>query len=78
MKKMCFEESIAKLESIVRTLEGGDLTLDESLAAFEEAIGLIKVCNEKLETAERKVKMLTISADGELEEKSFDLENDEA
>lgn len=78
MKKMSFEESITRLEDIVRSLEEENLSLDDSLSAFEEAIGLAKVCNEALENAERKVKLLVESADGAVSEKSFDIDTDEA
>ena len=77
-KNMTFEESISKLEGIVKMLEDGNLSLDESLSSFEEAIGLVKVCNEKLESAQRRVKVVVESADGIVNEKPFDLESDEA
>ena len=78
MKKMSFEESIVRLEDIVRSLEDGNLSLDESLSAFEEAIGLVKVCNEALENAERRVKLLVESVEGNMTEKPFDVNTDEA
>lgn len=53
-----FETALARLEEIVRKLEQGDITLDASLAAFEEGIGLVRFCNDKLEHAEQKVKIL--------------------
>lgn len=77
MKKMSFEESVTRLEDIVKALEEGKLSLDDSLSAFEEAIGLVKVCNEKLENAERKVKLLVESADGAVTDKPFDMIGDE-
>lgn len=77
-KKMSFEESVARLEDIVKRLEGGNMSLDESLSAFEEAIGLVKTCNEKLENAERKVRLLVESADGTVTDAPFDLKDDEA
>ena len=78
MKKMSFEESVLRLENIVKSLEEGNLSLDDSLSAFEEAIGLVKICNEALENAERKVKLLIESADGTVTEKPFDVDTDEA
>jgi 5-methyltetrahydrofolate--homocysteine methyltransferase len=50
------------------------LTLDESLATFEEAVKLIKVCNEKINSAEQKVKMLIQNADGSVSDAPFDVE----
>ena len=68
---MSFESALARLESIVRMLEGGNAPLDESLSVFEEGIALVKMCNEKLEAAEQKIKILTKSEDGELVESDF-------
>ena len=77
MKDMNFEEAMAKLDSEVKRLESGNMTLDESIAAYEEAIKLIRTCNEKLESAERRVRILTESADGSISDLPFDL-GDEA
>lgn len=76
-KDMKFEEAMQLLEDTVRKLESGTLSLDESLAAFEEAVGLVKLCNERLEDAEQKVRILTASAGGEITDLPFDLKNDE-
>tara|TARA_Y100001935_G_C16956878_1_gene337464 strand:- start:362 stop:571 length:210 start_codon:yes stop_codon:yes gene_type:complete len=62
-----FEESIKELEKIVKDLEDGEPSLDESLKSFEKGITLIKVCQKELESAENKIKELT--EDGEI--KSF-------
>ena len=53
-----FEEEITQLENIVRQLEGGSCTLEESLGLFEKGIKLSKSCNEMLEKAEKKVNVL--------------------
>ena len=58
-----FEESIKELEKIVKTLEEGEPSLDESLKKFEKGISLIKVFQKELESAENKIKELT--EDGE-------------
>ena len=60
MKKdasMNFEDAISELERITRELESGALSLDQSLESYERAVSLIKLCNEKLESAEKKVKV---------------------
>jgi exodeoxyribonuclease VII small subunit len=63
-----FEEALAELESIVDTLEKGDLTLEESLTAFERGVNLTRTCQKALDQAEQKVRILTEkSADAELE-----------
>jgi exodeoxyribonuclease VII small subunit len=63
---LAFEEAIAELESIVDTLEKGDLTLEQSLAAFERGVKLTRTCQKALDKAEQKVRILT--------EKSVDAE----
>lgn len=63
-----FETAIARLEVIVRALESGNAPLDESLSLFEEGVALVKFCNEKLDTAEQRVRMLTFTPDGEAKE----------
>ena len=67
-----FEESVGRLEEIVRLLENGTATLDESLKLYEEGIALVRVCNEKLDRAENKIKVLTENGNGEIEEKELD------
>lgn len=66
-----FETAIARLEEIVRALEGGGVPLDESLSLFEEGVSLVKLCNEKLDRAEQKVKILTVGPDGTTSEETF-------
>ncbi|MCK5216553.1 MAG: exodeoxyribonuclease VII small subunit [Methanosarcinales archaeon] len=53
-----FEEALMKLEEIVRTMESGDLSLDESLNLFEHGITLTKQCSFQLEHAKQKVEEL--------------------
>ncbi len=54
-----FESAIAELETIVKTLEGGDLALEKSLALFERGVQLSRFCHAQLEAAERRIEMLT-------------------
>ncbi len=54
-----FEKSLAELESIVERLEGGELSLEESLKAFETGVTLTRQCRDALEKAEQKVSKLT-------------------
>ena len=76
-KKKSFEEAFSTLEGIVEKMESGVLSLDESLAAFEEAIKLVKYCNSELEKAEQKVRILTEGADGAVFDEPF-LKNEDA
>jgi exodeoxyribonuclease VII small subunit len=58
-KKPDFEQSLEKLESLVDSLETGDLSLEQSLQSFEEGIALTRACQSALSEAEQTVKMLT-------------------
>ena len=53
-----FEQSLAELEALVASMEGGELNLDESLRAFERGIGLYRDCQATLQQAEARVKLL--------------------
>ena len=75
-KNIKFEEALISLEEIVKKLESGSLSLDESLESFEEAIKLVKICNEKLESAEQRVRILTEGQDGVITDAPFDTENE--
>ena len=76
MKKINFEEAMNELELSVKRLEAGNMSLDDSLLEFEKAIKLVKICNERLETAEQKVRMLTESLDGTVTDVPFVIENE--
>ena len=52
---MSFEQSLDRLEEIVRHLEKGDLQLNDSLALYEEGTALIAACSKQLDEAEQKV-----------------------
>ena len=54
-----FEQSMHELETLVDRLEQGDLSLEESLAAFERGINLTRACQKALDTAEQRVRILT-------------------
>ncbi|HQL89219.1 MAG TPA: exodeoxyribonuclease VII small subunit [Syntrophales bacterium] len=70
MTEVKFEDALAKLEEIVRKMEQGELTLDESLASFEEGIRLSRLCSAKLDEAERRIEIL-LKKEGETEVKPF-------
>ncbi len=71
MSEMNFEQALAALEAEVRRLEGGSLSLDESLECYEKAIGLVKLCNKRLEDAEQRVMLLTEGDDGVISDTPF-------
>lgn len=54
-----FEQSLDELEALVQRMEKGDLSLDESLAAYERGVGLYRRCQTALEQAELRVRLLT-------------------
>ena len=58
-----FESAIAELETIVKTLEGGDLALEKSLGLFERGVQLSRFCHAQLEEAERRIEILTERGD---------------
>ncbi len=68
---LTFEEAVSRLEQIVRAMEEGKTTLDSSLEMFEEGIALVRFCNQKLETAEQRVRILLTGEGGEVTEKPF-------
>ena len=70
--KMSFEDSIKRLDEIVRQLEKGDAPLSESLKMFEEGTSLIASCDSMLNTAEQMVVKLKKGPDGEPIELSFE------
>ncbi len=67
-----FEAALEELEKIVEQLESGDLSLEESLAAFEKGVGLVKYCNEKLTDVEKKIEFLVRDKEGKLQLKTLD------
>jgi exodeoxyribonuclease VII small subunit len=71
-KKLSFEESLARLEEIVRHLEKGDLPLSDSLSLFEEGTALLASAGKMLDEAEQKVVKLRKGADRQPEELPFE------
>ncbi len=68
---MNFEQSLQRLEEIVRRMERGDVPLQEALQLFEEGTTLVTSCNRLLDDAELKVVQLTKGTDGEPRETEF-------
>ena len=66
-----FETALKKLEDVVRRLEGGDLSLEESLKAFEEGVKQAAFCARKLDEAEKKVELLLKEKDGSFYKEEF-------
>ena len=61
---LSFEAGLARLDEIIALLDKDGVPLDELMKLYEEGVGLLRTCNEQLESAEQRVKMLKISPDG--------------
>lgn len=70
MSEMTFESALARLEQIVRALEGGNVPLEDLIKLFDEGTALVKFCTERLDKAEEKVRLLQMK-DGVLTEEEF-------
>ena len=62
--KLSFEAALTKLETIVESMESGEVPLAELLAKFEEGSALLKVCEKRLKDAELKIEQLKKQKDG--------------
>lgn len=65
-KPPAFEEALRRLEAIVKSLEEGDLSLEDSLRLFEEGVQLTRLCATRLDEAQRRIEVLTRSEQGDL------------
>lgn len=74
--KIDFEKAMEELEETVSRLEAGELTLEESLEAFERGMSLVRMCRKKLDEAETKIAKLVETKSGELVTEPFRLEED--
>ena len=70
-KNKTFEESMARLEQIVRAMERGDVALDESLKLFQEGTDLVRSCQKLLDEAQLQVKKIMTAPDGSPVEEDF-------
>lgn len=73
--ELTFEEAMSKLETIVGRLEQGNVPLEESLASFEDGVGLLRALHGRLGEVEKRVEVLVRDAGGVLRQE--DLEVDE-
>ena len=69
-----FEQSLTDLQNLVERLENGELSLEDSLTAFEQGVRLTRDCQATLAQAEQKVQQL-LERDGELQEVPFDTDD---
>lgn len=71
--EMTFEESLEELEGIVRSLESGQSSLEESIRLFERGEELKKSCESHLKKAQLKLEKLSQAGDGKIERSDMDL-----
>lgn len=69
-----FETALKKLEDVVRKLEGGELSLDDALKAYEEGVKLAAFCSKKLNEAEKRVEVLNKLKDGTFLKEKFQID----
>jgi exodeoxyribonuclease VII small subunit len=77
MAEKKFESALARLEDIVKELEAGELPLEQSLKLFEEGIKLSRICNKRLNEAERKVEVLLKDKAGNITAQPFEEQEEE-
>lgn len=71
IETLSFEDAMAELETIVQKLERGQLSLDDSIAAFERGTALRQRCESALKEAETRIEKLTVTANGEVQAEAF-------
>ena len=74
-KPIELEAGMKRLDEVVQKLSGEGISLEESLALYEEGVALVRECNARLESAERKINILRMSDDGEITEEPFEANN---
>ena len=73
--KLNFEESLARLEEIVKALESGEKSLDDSMKLYEEGVRLVRLCSSELDGVEAKIKILKETVSGEVAESDMPVMN---
>ena len=68
---LSFEEAMQQLENIVRELESGKIKLDDAVNAYEKAVALKQLCENKLKAAQLKIEKIEISPSGEISTSDF-------
>ena len=68
-----FEDALAQLENIVRELESGRIKLDDAVNAYEKAVKLKQLCENKLQAAKLKIEKIELKSDGSIETTPFEV-----
>jgi exodeoxyribonuclease VII small subunit len=66
-----FEDELTDLEGIVSRIDSGELSLEESISAFERGVGLVRSLNQKLDEVERRIEVLIRDSRGELKRSPY-------
>lgn len=72
VEKMAFESALAELETIVKDLESGKVSLEESITAYERGMALKSHCEAKLRDAQMKIEKIVVGANGTLSTQKFE------
>jgi len=67
-----FEGAMDRLETIVEQMESGKLALEDLIVRYEEGMNLVKICQERLASAEQKIEMITRNSAGQAVVKNFE------
>ncbi|MBM3503374.1 MAG: exodeoxyribonuclease VII small subunit [Alphaproteobacteria bacterium] len=73
IKKLSFEEALSALEDIVQQLEGGEVSLEDSIAIYARGTQLKLHCEEKLRAAQEKIEKIVPAADGSVSSEPVDV-----
>jgi len=73
-KELKFETALGRLEEIVKKMEDGEMPLEDSLKLFEEGVKLSRICDQKLQAAERRIEILLKDQEGKIAALPFDPE----
>lgn len=68
------ETAMQRVSEIVASMESGDMPLEKLIESYEEGIGLVKACQEKLDAAEKRIQIIARNARGEVSLEEFDAE----
>ena len=75
-KKLTFEQSMMQLEDIVRQMEQGEASLEDSLKLFEQGTTLVSSLHGQLDAAQQKVEQMMLGTDGDVQEVPFAVEEE--
>ncbi len=76
-KEPTFEAALKRLEEVLEALEHGNLNLEDAMRAFEEGVGLVRYCHQKLEDVEKRVELLLKDEAGRFFTRAFPEEEGE-